>query len=75
MGVKTESSDETMTIHGGMPEGAVIDPHDDHRIAMAFGVIGLVARGETTIKDAECVSKSYPDFWGDLEALGAIIGR
>ncbi len=75
MGVKTESSDETMTIHGGAPEGAVIDPHDDHRIAMAFGVLGLAARGVTTIKDAGCVSKSYPDFWEDLEAIGAQIGR
>jgi len=75
MGVGTESSDETMTIHGGAPMGAVIDPHDDHRIAMAFGVLGLAAKGETTIKDAECVSKSYPDFWEDLEALGARIGR
>jgi len=75
MGVKTESSDETMTIHGGAPEGAVIDPHDDHRIAMAFGVLGLAARGETTIKDAECVSKSYPDFWVDLETLGAQMRR
>ena len=75
MGVKTESSDEIMTIHGGAPEGAVIDPHDDHRIAMAFGVLGLAVRGKTTINDAECVSKSYPDFWEDLEALGARIGR
>ena len=75
MGVKTESSDETMIIHGGAPEGAVIDPHDDHRIAMAFEVLGLAARGETTIKDAGCVSKSYPDFWEDLENLGARIGR
>jgi 3-phosphoshikimate 1-carboxyvinyltransferase len=53
----------------------VIDTHDDHRIAMAFGVLGLAARGETTIKDAECVSKSYPDFWEDLEILGVKIGR
>jgi 3-phosphoshikimate 1-carboxyvinyltransferase len=75
MGVKTESSEETMTIHGGAPEGAVIDPHDDHRIAMAFGVLGLAARGETTIENAGCVSKSYPDFWEDLETLGAQIGR
>ena len=75
MGVETESSEGTMVIHGGAPEGAVIDPHDDHRIAMAFGVLGLAARGETTIEDAGCVSKSYPDFWGDLEALGAEIGR
>jgi len=75
MGLKTESSDETMIIHGGAPEGAVIDPHDDHRIAMAFGVLGITARGVTTIEDAGCVSKSYPDFWEDLETLGAQIGR
>ena len=75
MGVKTESSEETFTIHGGAPHSAVIDPHDDHRIAMAFGVLGLLASGETTINDAECVSKSYPDFWDDLKALGARIRR
>ena len=75
MGVKTDSTDETMIIHGGAPDGAEIDAHDDHRIAMAFGVLGLAAKGMTTIKDAECVSKSYPDFWEDLKALGARIGR
>jgi 3-phosphoshikimate 1-carboxyvinyltransferase len=38
---------------------------------MAFAVLGLVAEGETTILDAECVSKSYPGFWRDLESIGA----
>lgn len=75
MGIKIEPSDESVVIHGGAPEGAIIDPYGDHRIAMAFGVLGLVAGGETTIIDAECVSKSYPGFWGDLESLGAGIGR
>jgi 3-phosphoshikimate 1-carboxyvinyltransferase len=75
MGIKTEPSDESIIIHGGAPEGAVIDPHGDHRIAMAFGVLGLSARGETEIKDAECVSKSYPGFWRALEAFGGRVGR
>jgi len=75
MGIDTEPSDESVVIHGGAPEGAVIDPYCDHRIAMAFGVLGLALRGETTIMGAECVSKSYPGFWGDLESLGAGIGR
>jgi len=75
MGIETEPSDERVVIHGGAPEGAVINPYGDHRIAMAFGVLGLAAKGETTIMDAECVSKSYPGFWGDLESLGAGIGR
>ena len=75
MGIKTEPSEDSIIIHGGAPVGAVIDPHGDHRIAMALGVLGLEARGETTIRDAECVSKSYPGFWGDLESLGARVGR
>jgi 3-phosphoshikimate 1-carboxyvinyltransferase len=75
MGVKTETSDEAVTINGGSPQGAAINPYDDHRIAMSFGVLGLVAGGETTIKNAECVSKSYPDFWDDLKVIGARIGR
>jgi 3-phosphoshikimate 1-carboxyvinyltransferase len=62
-----------MIIHGGSPKGAIIYPHNDHRIAMAFGILGLAAEGETTILDAECVSKSYPNFWGDLEFLGTQI--
>lgn len=50
--------------------GAVIDPHDDHRIAMACAVAALVASGETRIQDAECVRKSYPKFFSDLRELG-----
>jgi 3-phosphoshikimate 1-carboxyvinyltransferase len=50
--------------------GSVIDPFDDHRIAMSFGVLGLVAEGETVIKNSECVKKSYPEFWKHLESLG-----
>jgi 3-phosphoshikimate 1-carboxyvinyltransferase len=75
MGIKNEPSKDSIIIHGGAPEGAVIDPHGDHRIAMAFGVLGLAARGETAIMDAECVSKSYPGFWEDLESLGGRVGR
>ncbi len=51
--------------------GAVIDPHDDHRIAMACAVAALGAEGETVIENAECVRKSYPQFFTDLRALGA----
>jgi 3-phosphoshikimate 1-carboxyvinyltransferase len=50
--------------------GAVIDPHDDHRIAMACAVAALGASRETRIQDAECVRKSYPKFFSDLRELG-----
>jgi 3-phosphoshikimate 1-carboxyvinyltransferase len=71
MGANIKVIDDTCTIEGGSLKGATIDPHGDHRIAMSFAVLGLVAEGETTINDPDCVNKSYPDFWEDLAALGA----
>jgi 3-phosphoshikimate 1-carboxyvinyltransferase len=53
--------------------GAVIDPHNDHRIAMACAVAALGAQGQTTIQNAECVRKSYPQFFTHLKQLGAEI--
>ena len=52
---------------GNAPE-IEIQTYDDHRMAMAFSVLGL-RRGGIRIIDPDCVSKSYPDFYGDLEAL------
>lgn len=75
MGVRCELVGDILTIEGGSPKGCVIDPWGDHRIAMAFSILGLAAEGETTILDADCVSKSYPGFWGDLEALGVELAR
>jgi 3-phosphoshikimate 1-carboxyvinyltransferase len=75
MGIKVEEEGDRVIIEGGNPEGAVVDPYNDHRIAMALGVLALTAEGETRIRDAECVSKSYPTFWKRLEGLGARITR
>ncbi|MBI3578971.1 MAG: 3-phosphoshikimate 1-carboxyvinyltransferase, partial [Ignavibacteriales bacterium] len=49
--------------------GAKIDSVQDHRIAMAFGVAGLAASGETVIQDAECVDISFPGFWQILQKI------
>lgn len=46
-----------------------LDPHHDHRLAMAFAILGL--KIGTRIKDVECTRKSYPDFIKDLKAAGA----
>lgn len=51
-----------------------LDAHDDHRLAMAFSVLGLVVGG-ITVSGAECVSKSYPGFFEDLEELGGTVTR
>ncbi len=46
--------------------GATINPAGDHRIAMAFALAGLIADGETEIRQAECADISYPQFWQEL---------
>lgn len=57
-------------------QGATINPHNDHRIAMACAIAALGASGETMIQNSECVKKSYPNFFDDLQLLGAdVVGR
>jgi 3-phosphoshikimate 1-carboxyvinyltransferase len=74
MGADIAIDESSLTVIGPcVLHGAVIDPHNDHRIAMACAVAALGASGETTIKDAECVRKSYPRFFTDLRLLGVDI--
>jgi 3-phosphoshikimate 1-carboxyvinyltransferase len=69
MGIKIEEEKDKLTITGSSPKGSVIDSYDDHRIAMAFGILGTVA-GKTVINNAECVSKTFPQFWDILKSIG-----
>ncbi len=55
--------------------GGVVDTHNDHRIAMMAAVMATHAAGEITIRQAECVAKSYPGFFEDYERLGGITTR
>ncbi len=58
---------------GRRPLRGPIATHGDHRIAMAFGVLGALAGNEIAIDDRRCVDVSYPGFWEDLErATGAV---
>ena len=50
--------------------GGVADSHNDHRIAMMLAVAATRAEGTVTIRGAESVAKSYPDFWEDYQSLG-----
>ena len=68
-GVKTESGPDWLRVYPASPRGAVIDPHDDHRIAMAFSVLGLRVPG-MVIENPACVAKTCPaffDLWSVLE--------
>lgn len=57
----------------GLIENVSIDTYNDHRMAMAFAPLAL--RTNLIIKDAEVVSKSYPDFWTDLTTIGVVINK
>ena len=71
MGANIVVDEDSLTVRGPCKlHGAIIDPHNDHRIAMACAVAALGAEGETEIRDAECVKKSYPTFFIDLQRLG-----
>ena len=68
MGIKVETGNDFMKICGGKPHGALIDPHGDHRIAMAFAIAGLKIPG-ILIQNPEVVSKSFPNFFEVLKSL------
>ena len=72
MGCSVVPQNDGMIIEGnsGSPlTGSAIKTYGDHRIAMAFSVAALAARGETVIDDEHCVDVSYPGFYRDLESL------
>ena len=70
MGIMIKEEEDRILIKGAQPRGAAIDSMGDHRIAMAFSILGIVA-GDTVIEGAECVSKTYPAYWDVLKSLGA----
>lgn len=72
MGISTAEERNVLTVTGGKPAGAEIDSRNDHRIAMAFSLLGAVV-GETVIGQAECVNKTYPEFWEVLSGLGGSV--
>jgi len=72
MGADITVNEDGLTINGSCSlHGATVDPHNDHRIAMACAVAALGAKGETKIQNVECINKSYPQFFSDLRSLGA----
>jgi 3-phosphoshikimate 1-carboxyvinyltransferase len=69
-GISSQIGEDTFTVHGGEPVAtAPVDSYNDHRIAMSLAVSALRSDGEILIHDAECVAKSYPDFFEALESL------
>jgi 3-phosphoshikimate 1-carboxyvinyltransferase len=72
MGARVEERPDGLRVEGrqaGRLRGAEIDPHGDHRMAMAFAVAALGADGPSRILDSGCAAISYPDFFAVLDRL------
>ena len=70
LGVIARETPDGITIDGGCRiEGAEVDSHGDHRVAMSMAVAGLVADGGMTITDTACINTSFPGFAGLLESV------
>lgn len=74
-GVDARCEGDSLIIQGGQVHGgASVDSRGDHRIAMAFLVLGLGAAGPVTVTGAEMIATSFPGFAEAMRALGALIG-
>lgn len=67
--IEIDYDENVMRVVGGVPVAATVDSHDDHRIAMSLAVTALRMDEELVIKNRECVAKSYPSFFEDLQLL------
>ncbi|MFN7590888.1 MAG: shikimate kinase [Planctomycetota bacterium] len=66
LGADVAERPDGLVVRGGRAlHGGVVDPANDHRVAMAFALLGLLSPG-IAIADPDCVAKSYPTFWRDL---------
>ncbi|MBD3308461.1 3-phosphoshikimate 1-carboxyvinyltransferase [candidate division KSB3 bacterium] len=69
MGASLALHPDRIEITGNLLDGGTVHSYNDHRIAMACAVAGLRSRQGVTIQDWECVSKSYPAFFEDLQRV------
>ena len=70
LGGKAEASENTLTIYPSNLTGGTVNPMNDHRIAMSAAIAAIVCKEDVTIRNAECVNKSYPKFFEEYRRLG-----
>ena len=73
LGGRAEEGPDFLTVRGGTLSGGTVNSANDHRIAMAAAIAATACTGPVTVLGAECVQKSYPDFWEVYKTLGGDI--
>lgn len=75
-GVAIELGSDYLVVHGAGPDGprggGHVLTHHDHRLAMSGLIMGLGAREPVTVDDVAMIATSYPGFFADMAALGAV---
>jgi 3-phosphoshikimate 1-carboxyvinyltransferase len=72
LGAEVEENEDGLRIvppAAGPRSGVEINTYDDHRMAMAFAMVG-----DVVILDPDCVGKTYPEYFRHLERLGMVVG-
>ncbi len=77
LGAQVTEGPDFLQIEGqnSLPGGVTVDAHNDHRIAMMAAIAATACEKPVTITGAQCVSKSYPNFWEDYVNLGGVMER
>ena len=68
LGINASIEDDGFIIKPGSPTGNIVHSYDDHRIAMAFTVLGLLSEG-VAIDEPNCVAKTCPEFFEFVDSL------
>ena len=68
IGVQAEKTETGMVIYPGEVQEGTVHTYDDHRIAMAFAILGLVVPG-ITLDSPQCVAKTFPSFFDVLDQV------
>jgi 3-phosphoshikimate 1-carboxyvinyltransferase len=74
LGIQAEEQPDGFTVQPGTPKGASLSSYGDHRVAMAFSLLGLKTPG-VLIEEPGVVAKTFADYWQALEAFQAGISR
>ncbi|MFD0958116.1 3-phosphoshikimate 1-carboxyvinyltransferase [Paenibacillus chungangensis] len=69
LGLTVKEAEDGLTVYPGVPAPALLDSHDDHRMAMSLSLIGMMS-GDIRISNPGCVSKTCPDYFDRLIGLG-----
>jgi 3-phosphoshikimate 1-carboxyvinyltransferase len=76
LGVEAEELDDGLVVQGGAkPLSGRVNTHGDHRIAMAFAVLGALGRNHIVVDDPGAADVSFPGFWTLLEEVAGGFSR